>query len=250
MYSKFSLRCFTRFSLSILIIGFAATAHAQRPLVILDPGHGGRDPGAAYSLKEKTVNLQLALALEQRLHDLDIDTAITRDRDVYLTLKERAEYASKFSGPKLFVSLHYNAHTRKAANGTETFFHNLSSRSLALRIQKSLTQKTQALDRGCKQRRNLGVLRDNTAPIAVLIEGGFLSNRSEAARIAHPGYRDLQAQAIAEAIASYVGKATNPQSRRSRMVANQPQGQPSIQITAMRPRASFRRPRTRLTSRR
>lgn len=240
MYSSLSLRCFTRFSAAFLIITTAAIA--QRPVVILDPGHGGKDPGAAYSLKEKTVNLQLALALEQRLHDLDIDTAITRDRDVYLTLKERAEYASKFTGPKLFVSLHYNAHTRKEAKGVETFFHDMSSRSFALRIQKALTQRTGAQDRGAKQRRNLGVLSKNKAHVAVLIEGGFLSNRAESARIANPAYRDLQARAIAEAIASYVGKPV-PQSRRARTVANPPRARADLQITAMRPRATFRRPR-------
>ena len=227
--------------MALILLLCVGQGHATslRPLIIIDPGHGGRDPGAAYGIHEKTVNLQLALALEQRLHDLDIDTAITRDRDVYLSLPDRARYPAKFSGPKLFVSLHYNAHQREGANGIETFYHSVASRSLAMRIQSSLIRSTRATNRGFKQRRNLGVLRTNKADLAVLVEGGFLSNRSERQRIAHPGYRDLQARAIAEAIAGYVGKSPRPApSYRAGHPFPRIAGalRPDLQITAYRPK--------------
>lgn len=241
MHSSNPLRpaCLLIFLL-LLCVGLGS-ANSLRPLIIIDPGHGGKDPGADYGIYEKTVNLQLAFALEQRLHDLDIDTAITRDRDVYLSLGERARYPAKFSGPKLFVSLHYNAHERKGAKGIETFYHSMASRSLATRIQSALIRSTRATDRGIKQRRDLGVLRSNKADVAVLVEGGFLSNHSERQCIAHPGYRDLQARAIAEAIAGYVGKPPRPTpSYQSGYPVAQKAGvlRPDLQITAMRSRAT------------
>ena len=237
MSSSNFLRPASLLLLVLLLCGGQANANTFRPLVIIDPGHGGKDPGAAYGIYEKNVNLQLALVLEQRLHDLNIDTAVTRDRDVYLSLSDRARYPAKFSGPKLFVSLHYNAHEREGAKGIETFYHSAASRSLATRIQGALIRSTRATNRGTKQRRNLGVLRSNTADVAVLVEGGFLSNRLERQRIAHPGYRDLQARAIAEAIAGYVGKSPRPMpSYRSGYPVAQKSGilRPDLQITAIR----------------
>lgn len=242
MQPSTSLRTHFLSALLLLWAGLSGLL-AQKPLVIIDPGHGGKDPGAHYGIYEKTVNLQLALALERRLHDLDIDTAITRDHDTYLSLADRARFPEKFAGPKLFVSLHYNAHARTGANGIETFFHSATSRSLALRIQQALIGRTQAFDRGIKQRKNLGVLRSNKAPVAVLIEGGFLSNPTERSYIAHPGYRDLQALAIAEAIAGYVGKPLRPTPARvfqvSHRVVQQPAStRPGPPLAALRSQAT------------
>ena len=208
---------FTR-AFTIAMVGAAAfgtsLTQAMVPLVVIDPGHGGKDGGAYHGgVKEKTVNLQLAIALEYHLHNLGIDTALTRDRDIFIELADRARYAGKFTGPKIFVSLHYNAHERAGAKGIETLYRSPKSRSLAQYIQSALVQQTRATDRGIKVRTDLRVLRSNSAPVSVLVEGGFLSNPQERLRIADPRYRDLQAAVIASAIAHYMGRSTRPVSR-------------------------------------
>lgn len=198
------------FSLALVLaaslIAALCTANAQEfSTVILDPGHGGKQPGAVYGkVAEKDVNLGLALAVEYYLHNMGINTALTRDRDVTLSLARRARYPSYFHKP-LFVSLHYNGAPRASVHGIETFYYSTASQTLAGLIQNALIQATGAHDRGV-QHRGFHVIRKNVTPVAVLVEGGFLSHGNERRKIAHPGYRDLQARAIASAIAMFMGQ--------------------------------------------
>ncbi len=186
-------------------LSLISSLHAQ--LVVIDPGHGGpRDPGAAQlGVVEKAVNLDLAFALEKYLHGFGINTAMTRTVDKPLSLSARARYAGHFRQPTLFVSLHYNGAPRKSAHGIETFYHNAKSRKLAAAIQGELIRVTQAENRGVR-RGNFAVIRKNQAPVSVLVEGGFLTNTLERRKVADPAYRKLQAAAIANGIARYLGK--------------------------------------------
>lgn len=87
-------------------------------------------------------------------------------------------------------------------------------------IQHALIQATRADDRGVRHR-GFHVIRKNVAPVAVLVEGGFLSNPEECRQVAHPGYRDLQAWAIASAIAQFMGHyQTEPPQRPSLLVSH------------------------------
>lgn len=193
----------TAFGLAVAPV--EAQTQSEAPTVIIDPGHGGKDPGAVrIGVMEKSLNLKLALAVEHYLHDHGINTAITRDRDSTLSLPKRAEYAAHFKNP-VFVSLHYNAALRPSAHGVETFYHSSKSQALAMLIQNALIQGTGAEDRGVRNR-GFHVLKNNKAPVAVLVEGGFISNLHERLKVSHPGYRDTQAQAIASAIATFLGR--------------------------------------------
>lgn len=97
-------------------------------LIVIDPGHGGRDPGAIgpSGIMEKDVNLALArLTAEALRQQLGVKVLLTREDDRYLGLRERTEYANRV-GADLFISLHANASQSSRAYGVETYFLNLS----------------------------------------------------------------------------------------------------------------------------
>ncbi len=103
--------------------------------IVLDPGHGGKDPGAiAYGMKEKDIVLQVAKRLADELRrDLGVTVILTREDDVFLPLEERTAIANT-SGADLFVSLHINAHPSPQIKGFETYFLNLSTNDEAMRV--------------------------------------------------------------------------------------------------------------------
>lgn len=104
--------------------------------IVIDPGHGGKDPGAIgkRGLKEKDVTLKLAKMLEKELKGkLDADIILTRRRDVFIPLEERTAIANSRDAD-LFVSLHINASPRRAASGVETYTLNISSDEEVMRI--------------------------------------------------------------------------------------------------------------------
>lgn len=92
-------------------------------LVVIDPGHGGKDPGAigATGTKEKDLTLDVALRLNKFLRNKDVKTVMTRDSDKFIALSERTSIANKASG-KLFISLHCNSAKQRKAQGMETYF--------------------------------------------------------------------------------------------------------------------------------
>jgi N-acetylmuramoyl-L-alanine amidase len=97
--------------------------------IVIDAGHGGKDPGAIgrSGLKEKDVTLRLARKLKTRLKkDLDAEVILTRDRDVYIPLEERTAIANS-KDADLFVSIHINAAPRRKASGIETYILNISN---------------------------------------------------------------------------------------------------------------------------
>ena len=110
----------------------APSGQALRRIVI-DPGHGGKDPGAIgpSGIFEKDVVLELAKALKIRLEkDLGVEVLLTRDRDIFIPLEERTAFANKV-GADLFLSLHVNASPNRQAYGIETYYLNFSKNDKA-----------------------------------------------------------------------------------------------------------------------
>ena len=93
---------------------------------VIDAGHGGKDPGRpnSYGVKEKDIALKIALILGKKLKDNGNDVIFTRDKDVFLTLRERAKIANQ-SDADLFISIHCNAWHKESVYGTETFVYGL-----------------------------------------------------------------------------------------------------------------------------
>lgn len=103
--------------------------------IVLDPGHGGKDPGAmAYGLKEKDVVLRLGRYLAPILRqEIGCEVVLTRDTDLFIPLEERTAIANT-QGADLFISLHVNAHPLSKIRGMETYYLNLSTNAEAMRV--------------------------------------------------------------------------------------------------------------------
>jgi N-acetylmuramoyl-L-alanine amidase len=103
--------------------------------IVIDPGHGGKDPGAiAFGLKEKDIVLNIAKKLVPVLEkELNCEVLLTRDQDVFISLEERTAIANS-QNADLFVSLHINAHPSSKVRGLETYYLNLTTDAEAMRV--------------------------------------------------------------------------------------------------------------------
>lgn len=103
--------------------------------IVIDPGHGGKDPGAiSYGLKEKDIVLKIAKKLANTLSDeTGAEIILTRNKDTFIPLEERTAVANA-SGADLFISLHINAHPSPKVKGLETYYLNLSTNAEAMRV--------------------------------------------------------------------------------------------------------------------
>lgn len=103
--------------------------------IVIDPGHGGKDPGAmAFGMKEKDIVLDIAKKLAPILeNELHCEVLLTRNEDVFISLEERTAIANT-ENADLFVSLHINAHPSADVRGLETYYLNLSTNAEAMRV--------------------------------------------------------------------------------------------------------------------
>jgi N-acetylmuramoyl-L-alanine amidase len=167
--------------------------------VIVDAGHGGKDSGAyrRYGPPEKMVTLDVAQRLERKLRESQIKTVMTRNSDVFIPLNDRVamENAQKNA---VFVSIHFNDSRKRKTRGFETYYHSSASFDLASRIQQKLMTIPNSANGGVHTA-NFRVLRLASCP-AVLVECGYLSNRSEGNQARDWEYRELLADRIAEAV--------------------------------------------------
>jgi len=203
--------------------------HQGFSMVVLDPGHGGSDPGTLGPRRrhEKKLVLDICKRVRRKLNASNVAVRMTRRRDTALELRERPGFATRW-GADVFVSLHVNSAGNTAANGIETFampaagFASTTSNEadakaypgnrndaantlLARYLQRGILAQTQAADRGVKRAR-FAVLRDAACP-AALVEVGFLSNPAEAAHLIDSAYRDRLAEGLAQGILTYLVKA-------------------------------------------
>lgn len=174
--------------------------------VVIDPGHGGTDPGAvANGSKEKEINLQVAQKVAKNLQKKGIEVIMTRNKDEYLGLVERANVGTE-NKATIFVSLHCNSAENTTATGIETYYYintdNEYDENLATCIQKEVIKATGAKDRGVKSA-NFSVLRNSVIP-AALVEMGFISNPSESENISDSAYQNKIAQGVTNGIIRFL----------------------------------------------
>jgi N-acetylmuramoyl-L-alanine amidase len=167
--------------------------------VVVDAGHGGKDSGAyrRSGPPEKMVTLDVAQRLERRLRESQIKTVMTRDSDVFIPLNDRVAMENTQKNA-IFVSIHFNDSRKRKTHGFETYYHSGASFDLASRIQQKLMTIPNSANGGIHTA-NFRVLRLASCP-AVLVECGYLSNRSEGNQARDSEYRELLADRIAEAI--------------------------------------------------
>ncbi len=169
--------------------------------VVIDPGHGGKDPGATSYLGyyEKEVNLKVAQKVAWLLKKQGVNVIMTRNNDTFIELNERPEIANR-AGADLFVSIHHNSHTNRAHRGFTVYISpNASekSRRAGRLIERYLTQ-TGLTSNGLRTNDYRVLVRTNGP--AVLIECGYISNPSEAAILYDGEFQSRLASAIAQAI--------------------------------------------------
>jgi N-acetylmuramoyl-L-alanine amidase len=196
--------------------------------ICLDAGHGGKDPGNQVgSNQEKRHTLLLAQELRDELTRANFKVLLTRNRDTFVDLNWRSEYARR-KAADLFVSIHFNSAetSRGSVHGCEVYClvppganstnaqgeggagewcagsrHNAQNALLAYQVQKSLTQRVGIEDRGVRRAR-FAVLREAAMP-AILVEAGFMSHPAEGRKIFTAEYRHQLARAMAEGIVAY-----------------------------------------------
>ena len=221
-------------------------AAAPKPfaVVVLDPGHGGQDSGAMCGgVMEKDLTLDVARRIDRLLDSEGMATLMTRLGDTYVSLADRAAFANRVTDC-IFVSIHFNEDNKPVATGVETNYAahqitagsflaswlpflwralsdspNPESQRLAGFVQEALVARTRAVDRGTRAS-EFFVVTNVTAP-AVLIEGGFLTNKEDISRLATEDYRDQIAAAVADGILRYRDAASQPR-KRSRLVVKDP----------------------------
>ena len=196
-------------------------------LVIIDAGHGGNDSGAIREgVREKDLTLDVALRLERLLKASGVATKLTRSTDETVSLAARAAAANE-ERDCVFVSIHFDEGKRTAATGIGTFYasrqaapvpfvaswfpfaqrvshsetSSVESQSLAELIQDSLVTRTQAVNRGTRAEQFYVIA--NVRHPAVLVEGGFLSNNDDVAKLAREDYRQQLAAAISDGVMRY-----------------------------------------------
>lgn len=232
-------------SAAVMSAASPSTALAAAPLVVIDPGHGGPYSNAnANGLKEKNVNLAIGLELRRQLLARGYRVVMTRttDRAVGLSdratwnwysslgrwgwtkdghtgffggipkddLEARADIANR-AGADLFVSIHNNGSASRSARGTETYASRKDplGKALAYRIQRRVVARTGLRNRGVYSVDHY-VTRWSNMP-AVLVEGAFITNPSDAWRLKQSRFRRRMAVGIAEGIHSWF--ATDPLSK-------------------------------------
>lgn len=177
-----------------------------KKVVVIDPGHGGSDPGTISFTNKPEKNFTLALGLKVQAlleQEPNIEVIMTRETDVYPTRSERVKLANDLNAD-VFVSIHGNSVTASPqVSGTETFYYQrASSKELANIIHKHLIEALGFKDRGVKNG-SLQVIRETTMP-AVLLEIGFISNKDEEEAMMSESTQDKAAQAIVDGIKEYL----------------------------------------------
>ena len=176
-------------------------------LVVIDPGHGGSDPGARGDyLRESDVNLKTAKYLKKKLEGAGFSVYMTRTTDKYVGLYDRPNIANDLRAD-IFVSIHANAATSRKARGIETFYcpqeFSTKKYELAKNILDSLISKTGAINRGAISKEAFVVTRETKMP-STLVELGFLTNVEEEKLLMKDSYLELEAEAIKEGILKFM----------------------------------------------
>lgn len=182
-------------------------SNGEKYIVVIDPGHGGRDPGAVYGgVNEKDLNLDISLKLNSLLKEYGIATYMTRSSDKYVDLYARTEYANKLNAD-LFVSVHNNAGMSSTSGSMMLYYPAASgvSRDFASIFLSEVTSKLGTKNLGLIARPNLVVLRTTKMP-AVLAEIGYMTNTAELKRLKTDAFRQQAAEALRDAILKVLKK--------------------------------------------
>ncbi|MCX7843408.1 MAG: N-acetylmuramoyl-L-alanine amidase [Clostridia bacterium] len=186
-------------------------------LVVIDPGHGGSESGAVVNgIAEKEINLDVSLRLHSILKSKGVLVLLTRKDDSFLSPRERIDFANRKEAA-LFVSIHSNWFKDSSLHGTMTLYFPskklsagyLNEIDYATSVQAKLMEKLPTRDRGIIDRTDLAVLRHARMP-SVLVELGFMTNKSDASLMSSSEFRQSAAEGLAAGIMECLNKIDSP----------------------------------------
>ncbi|WP_173915310.1 N-acetylmuramoyl-L-alanine amidase [Halobacillus sp. Marseille-Q1614] len=184
----------------------------SKKIFALDPGHGGKDPGATGSgIKEKDIVLDICRRVQKYIaeHYAGIDCRLTRPADSFISLTDRTKKANQWNAD-CFVSVHVNSASSRAANGFESYIYTTdgkTTKSYALQqklhpaLAELWTEKGRK-DRG-RKKENFAVIREFKGA-SVLVELGFIVNQQDNKLLRDETFLQTNAEALADAVASYL----------------------------------------------
>ncbi len=205
---------------SVQVVSATTKSREERPVVVIDAGHGGNDPGkvGVDGSLEKDINLQIATKLKWYLEQSDMDVVMTRESDIGLyeesdsrkkmaDMKKRCDII-KENNADLVVSIHQNSYHEEEVSGGQVFYYKSSEKGkkLAEILQKRFTYVLGDENRRlAKANGNYYLLLHVKCPI-VIVECGFLSNWKEALLLQEEDYQDRMAWTIHMGILEYLNK--------------------------------------------
>ena len=190
----------------------------DKPVVVIDAGHGGSDPGkvGVDGSFEKEINLQIALKLREYLEQSDVDVVMTREEDTGLhgegagskklaDMKRRCEIIEE-SGADLVVSIHQNSYQEEHVSGGQVFYYadSKKGKQLAEILQERFTYVLGSDNRRLAKANDSYYLLLHAKCPTVIVECGFLSNHREAAMLQQEDYQDRMAWTVHMGIAAYL----------------------------------------------
>ncbi len=174
----------------------------QAKIIIIDAGHGGRDPGAIHSREffEKNLTLEIAKRVEKKLTKKGAYVIMTRTDDTNTNLSTRTEMANQ-NKADIFVSIHFNSMYKPEIEGTETYYYKPKDRELANHLHESMTNALKTKDNGVKKSQ-LYVLNHSEMP-ATLLEPLYLTNSGDFKKIQKEAFKETLANSIVDGISNY-----------------------------------------------
>ena len=179
-----------------------STTTLAEATIVIDPGHGGEDPGAEGTyLYEKEVTLSTAEAVAAKLREAGANVLMTRTTDEYVTLKNRAALSNS-SNADLFISFHFDSTAAgTVGTGFTTYYYSDDDIPLANLVNKHLGSDLPLQNNGTKFGDFL-VIRENTQP-ALLLELGYMNNDADVKTFNSDYYRSLVAESVYQALTDY-----------------------------------------------
>ena len=172
-------------------------------VIVVDPGHGGDDPGAMgpAGIWEKELNLKIAFMLADYLEEKGAKVYMTRKTDTRNSLKQIVSFANGLNADA-YVAVHLNSIDNSKISGTETYYYKYKDKKLANIMHQEITKGLQLKNNGLKKAR-LYVLRHSNMP-TVLVEPAYVSNPQEAKLLARPETRQQIADALYRGLIRYL----------------------------------------------
>ena len=171
--------------------------------IVIDPGHGGDDPGAVVTFSEKHEadhTLTTALLLKKELENLGATVILTRESDKSVSLENRAQLSNREKA-NAFISLHFDSGPNSNASGTTGYYFTSTSENLAQTVNKYIARNLTLKSQGTEFQ-NFLVLRENKQP-SILLELGYLNNPDDNKLIESTEYQENIAKSIASALKEY-----------------------------------------------